>query len=278
MIPNIFHFIFGMKPDFGGKPFNMVHYLAVRSAAELNKPDRMYLHFQYEPRGEWFEKAKPYLTLNKITAPTSIHGNPLLHVAHQADIVRLNMLKEHGGIYLDLDTISKKPLTSLLAHDFLIAKEFKPPVYYTRWDRVKNAVRQFRLAPLTEIQKVYGLCNAVMLSAPGSRFVEMWLDNYVTFRSRGKDEFWVEHSVKVPYELAQKHPDLLTILEPEAFHYPAYDPKGLAWLFEKTHDYQDAYLHHLWETNAWNYISALTPEIVKDKDTTYNIIARQYLA
>jgi Glycosyltransferase sugar-binding region containing DXD motif len=278
MIPNIFHFVFGMKPDFGGKPFNMVHYLAVRSAAELNNPDMMFLHYQYEPGGEWFEKARPYLTLNKITAPTSIHGNPLLHVAHQADIVRLNMLQEYGGIYLDLDTISKKPLTNLLVYDFVIAKEFMPPVYYTSWDRVKNAVRQFKLSPLTEQQKVYGLCNAVMLSAPGSRFVEIWLESYATFRSKGKDEFWVEHSVKVPYELAQKHPDLLTILEPSAFHYPAYDPKGLAWLFEKTHDYQDAYLHHLWETNAWNYISVLTPEAVKEKDTTYNIIARHYMA
>ncbi|HEX5668150.1 MAG TPA: hypothetical protein VFX73_05050, partial [Chitinophagaceae bacterium] len=99
MIPNIFHFVFGMKPDFGGKPFNMVHYLAVKSAAELNQPDRMYLHYQYEPTGEWFEKARPYLTLNKITAPDTIHGNKLFHVAHQADIVRLQMLQEHGGIY-----------------------------------------------------------------------------------------------------------------------------------------------------------------------------------
>lgn len=278
MIPNIFHFVFGMKPDFGGKPFNMVHYLAVRSAAELNKPDRMYLHYQYEPGGEWFEKARPYLTLNQVTAPTSIHGNELLHVAHQADIVRLNMLLELGGIYLDLDTISKKPLTDLLEHDFVIAKEFMPPVYYTAWDRIKNAVRQVKLSPLTEQQKVYGLCNAVMLSAPGSRFVEIWLNSYASFRSKGKDEFWVEHSVKVPYELAQQNPGLLTILEPSAFHYPAYDPKGLAWLFEKNHDYKEAYLHHLWETNAWNYISALTPEAVRNNDTTYNIIARNFLA
>ncbi len=278
MIPNIFHFVFGMKPDFGGKPFNMVHYLAVRSAAELNNPDRMYLHYQFEPGGEWFEKARPYLTLNKIAAPLSIHGNPLLHVAHQADIVRLNMLQQHGGIYLDLDTISKKPLTDLRVHDFVIAKEFKPPVYYTNWDRIKNVVRQFKLSPLTEQQKVYGLCNAVMLSAPGSRFVDIWLNSYATFRSKGKDEFWVEHSVKVPYELAQQNPELLTILEPAAFHYPAYDPKGLAWLFEKNHDYKEAYLHHLWETNAWNYIAALTPELVKERDTTYNTIARKYLA
>jgi hypothetical protein len=237
----------------------------------------MILHHQYEPTGEWFEKARPYLSLNKISAPDSIQGNKLHHVAHQADIVRLQMLQQYGGIYLDLDTISKKPLTSLLDHSFVIAKEFKPPVYYTNWDRIKNAVRQFNLAPLTEEQKVYGLCNAVMLSEPGSPFIDSWLDSYKTFRSKGKDEFWVEHSVKVPYELAKQTPELVTILEPFAFHYPAYDPKGLAWLFEKSADYPDAFLHHLWETNAWNYIKQLTVNQIKTADTTYNNIARKYV-
>jgi len=278
MIPNIFHFVFGMKPDFGGKPFNIVHYLAVRSAAELNRPDKVILHYQYEPEGEWFEKARPYLTLNKISAPQSIHGNTLHHVAHQADIVRLQMLQEHGGIYLDLDTISKKPLTELRDHSFVIAKEFMPPVYYSYWDRIKNTVRQFRIGPLYEKQKVYGLCNAVMLSEPGAPFIELWLNSYKTFRSKGKDEFWVEHSVKVPFQLALEHPSLVTILEPYAFHYPAYDPKGLAWLFEKNADYPDAYLHHLWETNAWDYLSKLTVSEVLSKDTTYNLIARKFLS
>jgi hypothetical protein len=278
MIPNIFHFVFGMKPDFGGKPFNIVHYLAVRSAAELNRPDKMILHYQYEPGGEWFEKARPHLTLNKIEAPQSIHGNKLHHVAHQADIVRLQMLQQHGGIYLDLDTISKKPLTDLRDHSFVIAKEFMPPVYYTGWDRFKNAVRQFRLGPLYEKQKVYGLCNAVMLSKPGAPFIELWLDSYKTFRSKGKDEFWVEHSVKVPYQLALEHPSMVTILEPYAFHYPAYDPKGLAWLFEKNTDYPDVYLHHLWETNAWSYLSELTASKILSADSTYNVIARKFLS
>jgi hypothetical protein len=27
MIPNILHFVFGMAPDFGGKPFSLPHYL-----------------------------------------------------------------------------------------------------------------------------------------------------------------------------------------------------------------------------------------------------------
>ena len=39
MIPNIFHFVFGMAPDFGGKPFSLVHYLSVKSALTLNQPE-----------------------------------------------------------------------------------------------------------------------------------------------------------------------------------------------------------------------------------------------
>lgn len=278
MIPRIFHFVFGMKPDFGGKPFNIIHYLAVKSAAELNKPEKMFLHFQYEPTGEWFEKARPYLTLNKIAAPQEIHGNQLYHVAHQADIVRLQMLYEYGGIYLDLDTISKRSLDPLLNNEFVIAKEFKPPIYYSTWDRIKTAIRRFKPSALWENQKVYGLCNAVMLSSPRSGFIELWLRSYKSFRSKGKDEYWVEHSVKVPYELAQQHPNLVTMLEPYAFHYPAYDPKGLKWLFEKDEDYPEAYLHHLWETNSWEYISVLDETIIKSKDTTYNRLARSFLS
>jgi hypothetical protein len=84
--------------------------------------------------------------------------------------------------------------------------------------------------------------------------------------------------VKVPFQLAHDHPSMLTILEPYAFHYPAYDPKGLAWLFEKNVDYPDAYLHHLWETNAWDHISKLTVSEIHSKDTTYNVIARNFLS
>jgi hypothetical protein len=127
MVPNILHFVFGMAPDFGGKPFSLVHYLSVRSAVELNAPEHAYFHFEYEPSGEWWEKAKPLLTLNRIVAPERIMGNELRHVAHKADVVRLKMLNETGGIYLDLDTISVKPFTGLLNTSFLIGQELRIP-------------------------------------------------------------------------------------------------------------------------------------------------------
>jgi hypothetical protein len=274
MIPNILHFIFGMAPDFGGKPFSLVHYLSVKSAVELNKPDAAYFHYQYEPTGEWWEKAKPLLTLVQITAPEEILGNKLYHVAHKADVVRLKALKEMGGIYLDLDTISVKPLTSLLHHSFAIGQERKPDFVPKNWrQRIK-----YKLGLLKTDTGTSGLCNAVLLSAKNSEFINLWLNEYKTFRSTGRDKYWNEHSVLVPLALAAKYPEHITQLSPYAFHYPLYDAAGLKMMFEEVHAFPEAYLHHLWESFAWNtYMTKLTPELIRTTDTTYNLIARKYL-
>ncbi len=60
MIPNVIHFCFGLSQDHGGKPFSLVHYLAVRSAVEVNRPDAVRFYYCYEPSGEWWERARPY--------------------------------------------------------------------------------------------------------------------------------------------------------------------------------------------------------------------------
>ena len=275
MIPNILHFVFGMAPDFGGKPFSLCHYLSIRSAVELNKPAVAYFHYQYEPEGEWWQKAKPFLTLNKVVAPDSFMGQPLYHVAHKADVIRLLALKETGGIYLDLDTISVRPLSDLLNHSFVIGQELKAKYIPKNWrQRIK-----YKLGIVKDNSKnAAGLCNAVLLSEKNSEFVNLWLNEYKTFRSKGRDKYWNEHSVKVPERLAALHPEFITKLSPFAFHYPLYDKDGLKAMFEETTEFPEAYLHHLWESNSWDqYLSNLTVEGIKNKNTTYNLIARKFL-
>ncbi len=277
MIPNILHFVFGMAPDFGGKPFSLVHYLSLRSAVELNKPAAAYFHYQYEPTGEWWEKAKPLLTLNKIEAPASIMGNQLHHVAHKADVVRLRALKETGGIYMDLDTISVKPLTELLIHSFAIGQELKPTYQPKNFrQRLKFNLRK-KMGLIKDTSAATGLCNAVLLSEPNSDFVNRWLEEYKSFRSTGRDKYWNEHSVLVPLKLAGQYPETITKLSPYAFHYPLYDEAGLKAMFETVTAFPEAYLHHLWESFSWKYMSALTVQEIKTKDTTYNLIARRFL-
>jgi Glycosyltransferase sugar-binding region containing DXD motif len=279
MIPNILHFVFGMAADFGGMPFSLVHYLSIKSAVIVNRPDIVYFHYQYEPEGEWWLKAKELVTLKKITAPKNFLGNELCHVAHKADVVRLQVLKETGGIYLDLDTISIRPLTDLLEYSFAIGQELKAAYTPKNFrQRVKNTFyKQFGMEKDITAEST-GLCNAVLLSEKNGHFVNKWLDAYKTFRSQGRDKYWNEHSVQVPLKLAEDYPESITKISHTAFYYPLYDERGLRSMFEEVNEFPEAYLYHLWESFSWDkYLSRLTPEEIKIKDTTYNLIARQFL-
>ena len=110
------------------------------------------------------------------------------------------------------------------------------------------------------------------------RFVDLWLGSYKTFRSTGRDAYWDEHSVRMPYQIAQAHPGLLKTLSPYFFHYPLWDSAGLKLLFSETRSFPYAYVHHLWQSQSWDrYLADLSPERVMVEDSTYNRIARRYI-
>lgn len=276
MVPNVLHFIFGLSENFGGKPFSFSHYMAIRSAIIVNKPDDVIFHYQYEPSGEYWDMIRGQMTLNKVEAPSEIHGNKLFHVAHKADIIRLQALYKTGGIYLDVDTISIKPLDIFRQHSFAIGQELEQPVEYTLKEKVKKMIRHATLRPFRV--NIAGLCNAVMLAEPGAPFIEHWLESYKTFRSNGNDHYWGEHSVLVPYRLSKEHPELVHKISPFAFHFPIHNATGLQLLFEKSTVFPKAYVHHLWESASWDkYLKHLNIEVVRTKNTTYNLLARKYL-
>jgi len=268
-----------MAEDFGGRPFSLSHYLAIKSAVELNKPVSVYFHYDYEPAGVWWDKAKPLLQLKKIKAPDSFMDRPLFHLAHKTDIVRLLALKEMGGIYIDLDTISVKPLTDLLNNSFVIGKELTAAyVPKNLRQKIKFTLRKKLDLITTTPTCPAGLCNAVLLSEKNSDFVKLWLTEYRSFRSKGRDKYWNEHSVKVPNRLADIYPESITKLSPYAFHYPLYNEPGLKSMFEEVTSFPEAYLHHLWESFSWDkYLSKLTTDEIVNHDTTYNLIARKFL-
>ena len=252
MIPNIIHFCFGFQKDFGEKPFSIFHYISIKSAYKINKPDKIFLYYKYEPTGEWWEKAKEYISTQQIEPPDEIEGNHLLHYAHKSDVFRLLILHERGGIYLDMDTICKKPFGDLLENKFVIGRQGR----FMRGN----------------------LCNAVMLAEKDSEFIKLWLEEYKSFRSKGFDEYWDEHSVKVPYRLSLKYPDLIHIEEYDRFHYPLYYKHSLKKLFKKNLDFKNAYCHHLWENGSYEkYLKDLNEDYILNVNTTYNKLARKYL-
>lgn len=194
MIPNTIHFV---KTDRGSSPFGFINFLAVISAWKVNRPEKILLHCASEPYGPWWDKAKPYLTLRRITPPDEIFGNPVRDYAHKADVLRLQILKEFGGIYLDLDVICVNPFLPLLQHDVVMGKEAN-----------------------------HGLGAAVILSIPDSEFINIWYEEYKDF----DDSQWGQHSVKLPLRLAREHPELIHVEGPYSFFYPMYyDPGHALW-------------------------------------------------
>jgi len=157
MIPNIIHFVYGFKEQ--KEEFELYRYLAIKSAYEVNKPDKIYFYYEFEPFGYWWEQSKKYLTLEKIIPPNEIFGNTLYHYAHKADIIRLKMLNERGGIYLDIDTICLKSFKDLFEYDFIMG---------TQMNKGET--------------EIYGLCNAVILARPNSNFGLKWYESYKNFR------------------------------------------------------------------------------------------------
>ena len=105
----------------------------------------------------------------EIEAPREIFGRPLKSVAHRADVVRLQKLLEHGGIYLDAGVLVQRSFDDLLDHSTVLAQE--------------------------GVDAEWGLTNAVILAEPQAPFLRRWLQEYRSFRGTGQlDSSWNEHS------------------------------------------------------------------------------------
>lgn len=235
------HYVFGMARDFGGKPWSYFHHLSVATAVAVNKPSEVVFWHEHEPRGRWWDATRPLVTLRKIQAPTHVFDRPLLHPAHQADVVRLQAVIDEGGVYLDSDVWCLRPFAELKAKSFWMGRQ----------------------------GRAYGLCNATMGGRAGAAFAKRWLAEYATFRSRGQDQYWDEHSVRLPLRLAGELPRQITIFPESYFFSPLWGrirdvflppvPRSRprpAWLAE-------SYSVHLWESKAWPFLRRLTPENIK---------------
>jgi glycosyltransferase involved in cell wall biosynthesis len=216
-IPNVIHFVYGLKAE---EPvFTFLQYAAVASAYRVHQPAAILFHYFFEPCGFFWELARPLVTLRHILPPSSIFGNPVIHYAHKADIVRLDVLLAFGGIYLDIDVVSLRPFSHLLLHDTVMGKE-------------------------GENGRI-GLCNAVIMSRKNSSFLTRWRNEYKNFNGSQ----WNFHSVILPSRLAQQFPEEIHVLGHTSFFWPLWDRQGLLEMFSSnSYTYNDSLAVHTWDT------------------------------
>src|SRR4029078_12047374 len=132
------------------------------------RPDQVFFYYEFEPTGPWWNLSRKLVTSVSIETPREIFRRPLVHVAHRSDVVRLQKLIEHGGIYLDADVLVQRDFDDLLDESVVLGREGD-----------------------------IGTANAFILAEPNAPFLRRWLEAYRSFTG-----IWNEHSVLVPAKMA----------------------------------------------------------------------------
>jgi len=269
-VPNVFHFVFGLRPQ--TEPFHLMHYLCLASCIGVNRPDAVMFHCQNEPWGEYWDRIRPELTVVAVKPDPFIssfsYPDPelgRLRYAHLADIARLEIIAEHGGIYADMDTLFVAPLpASFFEPPFIMAPE---PMQWS------TAAREAGGA----------LCNAWMMGEPGAPFVRQWLSRiYESF-----DGSWSAHSTVLPFHLSREHPEWIHIEPSRSFFNFGYDRLGIRDIFKRRmKGLVGIFSIHLWSHCWWEasirhpaffHAQRLTPAYVRHANTTYAAVARRFL-
>ena len=135
-IPNIIHFVYGFSDS--PQVFGMHNYIAVASAKKKNPHCKILFHYMRQPIGKWWQHAKVLLDeLIEHEDATEFHGQCLAHYAHKADVVRLKAISEHGGIYMDIDTISLQSWEQYqVDNQFILAEQDSPSTGTVREGKV----------------------------------------------------------------------------------------------------------------------------------------------
>lgn len=271
-----FHFLFGLRPQ--KEPFHLAHWLALESCRLTQAPDAIHLHHRHDLWGPWWDRIAPHLTLHRVDATPrgfdraryadSSEGRLIAEhgwdYAHEADFLRLEILRDLGGAYADIDTLflARYP-DEWFARDCVVGEE----------------------AALIGDDGVLkpSLCNAVILARPGARFVARWLDE----ARASFDGTWSRHSCAAGARLWGEAGDALHVVPQRTFYRHGPTRAGLAALFEDVDGRLEGIASlHLWAHLWWDetrtdfsrfHAGAFTPEWVARGESTVARLARRYL-
>jgi len=224
-IPHVIHLLY-----FGETEFYNFHHRCVHSMLQYMPHYEIRIYNSKEPVNNkyWDDiKAQPGVRILKIDVPQFFDGFELKHFQYKADVVRLELLYEHGGVYLDLDMIITRPFDEVFksGHSFYISEE-------------RTNCRS--------------LINAFLAAKPKNDFIKLWLNE---FKSGLRLGIWAHHIRDSNKKLIDDHPHYLhkyrmNILDGKMFM-PLHWQDTVAFLNSETVPYEfpaESYGTHLWET------------------------------
>jgi hypothetical protein len=274
-IPRTVHFVLIAEHDKHAE-LEFYQYLAIKAALLRIQPESVKIHsYSLNETNFWWQLIKHAVTLvihepRQIlrTSDGRVHK---LRLPHQTDVLRLEILYQEGGIYLDTDVYALQSFSPLLhsPKDLLMGHE--------------GGNRS-------------GIGNAVIVASPASPFIAKWLAAYEeSFDNR--PQMWNHHSVKVPAELAVQYPEDICKLSPSTFFWPTWSAEHIgsmhsAIVVEEVLAlkinmssyggamYPNQLAYHAWGNLARvKFLSQLSPEKLFSAETRFNVLLRDaYLA
>jgi len=264
MIDPIYHFIFGLDSNFANKPFGYFHYLCLKSCYLTQNKPKIWMHIIHEPNNNiWWEQSKEFFTIVKHDKLPDMcytcNGLEVYRPEHRADIFRLLLLKEYGGVYADIDTLFYKPFFPHFdKKEMVMGLEGMYHIGWDHWD-------------------THGLCNALIISKKDSVFIDLWLQEY---RMSYDNYDWNAFSVRKPYALSQQYKEFIDVEPVHTFH--KYNWCGL--FYDEVTDQNGFYLNymsddgifskHMSESKVYDRLASLTDETLKNSTSLFARMCR----
>ena len=187
-IPRLVHFV---RTDEGRPTLSYAESVALCSARKYI--GETWLHSELPPTGaEWMRVNETCgVVWREATPPRALpSGVALERAAHRADFLRLDLLLRHGGIYFDTDVVVFARIVnhigSLLAeHDVVVGEQPSELSVYGEG-----------------FSETSGVCNAVLMAAPSSPFIQRFLEESIRHFTPG---CWDCHSIKTLTRVVAAH-------------------------------------------------------------------------
>lgn len=180
VIPNEVHFILFEK-----RKLDFIQFLSIVSAIKVQKPEQVLVHCDCkELSGHYWDliiylskKINVPVKVIYLAKPTHVFGQKLSSVYHSADVARIQILMNYGGIYLDTDTVVLKPLSEFLRYEVVIG-----------WPYSDN------------------IGNQIIIADKQARLLRLWLNGYKQYRPF----MWYYNAGQYPTdEVLAKNPSLV---------------------------------------------------------------------
>jgi hypothetical protein len=190
--------------------------MAIASCRQVLQPDEIQLHLGELPFGFYWDMTRPLVTVKRIEPVPEVSARPhhpeirpYLY-AHHADVIRLNVLADVGGMYADIDTLFLRPVPDeWWSYETVIGRE--APVTYS-----------------DSVQPEESVSNALMMAHPDSRFIDRWRDRIMD----AMDGTWSGHSCRLATRLARDHPEWVRVEPQSSFSPVEHTPDGIRLLLE----------------------------------------------